>query len=196
MRVPAIRRVERAEPRDAPVVHSALGNLIGGRPRRVVSHEGQRHPLPGIAAAVADDAVEPFVVFRVVPRAIGGSGLDRGEQASGTESWRSRGEDASEAIATAGDLQQRPFERVHVVDVGGASRREISFVRVVGSFLELHAAHQLGDQEVDVRPSLAMSVRRHVDGDSGDADRKVGPVIEVESAEMVPDSLCPRRCVD
>ena len=76
-------------------------------------------------------------------------------------------------------------ERVRVVDVRGAGRREVALIREVRPLRELHAADELGDQEVEIRVAMAVAVRRHVHRHARDGRREVGAVIEVEAAQVV-----------
>ena len=54
-----------------------------------------------------------------------------------------------------------------------------------GPLRELHAADQLGNQEVEIRVALAVRVRRHVHRHAGDRGGEVGAVIEIEAAQEV-----------
>ena len=79
----------------------------------------------------------------------------------------------------------RAGEAVGVVDVPGARRREVAVLGEVRALGELHAADQLGNQEVEVGVAVAVAVRRHVHRHAGHRGGEVGAVIEVEPAQVV-----------
>src|SRR5260370_29471073 len=92
---------------------------------------------------------------------------------------RGRQERAAVALATTFDVDDRTVEITGVVDVRGSSGGEVALVRVVRTLGELHACHELGDQEVEIRIALAVRVRREVDGNAGDDRREVTAVIQI-----------------
>ena len=53
------------------------------------------------------------------------------------------------------------------------------------SFLELHAAHELGNEKTHVRVAVRMRAGRRVHRHAGHRRGEVGPVIEVEAAQVV-----------
>ena len=53
------------------------------------------------------------------------------------------------------------------------------------SLLELHAAHELGNEKADVRIAMRVRAGRRVDRHAGDRRREVRAVIEVEAAQVV-----------
>jgi hypothetical protein len=72
-----------------------------------------------------------------------------------------------------------------VIDVARTRGREIALIREVRTFRVLHARDQLRDQKIDVRVSLTVRVRRHVDRRTGNRHREVAAVIEIEPAQEV-----------
>ena len=70
-----------------------------------------------------------------------------------------------------------------VVEVGGADGGKVAVVGVVGALAELHAAEQFGDDEVEIRVTLAVGVGGKLIGTSS-----------MEAEKSVPWSrLIPRR---
>ena len=64
-------------------------------------------------------------------------------------------------------------------------RGEVSVLGEIGAFRELHAARELGDQEVEVGVAVAVAMRRHVHRHARDRRREVGAVVEIEAAKVV-----------
>ena len=126
-----------------------------------------------------------LVVIVERPRPVVPVQLESGQHASSSDSRRCRGKRARPALAAAADFDDRPIEEIHVVHVHRTSRREISLLGVVRALLELHAADELGDEKVRVGVAMAVAVRRHVHRNTGNRGREVGPVIEIESAQVV-----------
>ena len=83
--------------------------------------------------------------------------------------------------------QRRParIELVDQADVRGAGGREIAFVGVVRALAVMHAADHFRHHEIEVRVTLAVRVRAHVDRHAVDEGGEVGAVVQVEAAQEV-----------
>ena len=111
--------------------------------------------------------------------------FERGEQAALADR-RGRGrEHAAKPLVAAAGADDRTRQAVRVVDVRGARRREVTLVRKVGSLRGLHAADELGNEEIEIRVAVAMPVRREIHRDARDRRGEIGSVIEVETSQVV-----------
>ncbi len=104
---------------------------------------------------------------------------------TGADGRRGRGEHTRPAILTSAHPHDRTIERRHVVDVGRARSGEIAVLRVIRPLAELHAAHQLGNQEIRVRIPVSVPMCGHVDRHTGNRRREIGAVIEIEAPQVV-----------
>ena len=124
-------------------------------------------------------------VVRIDPRAVVVHPLDADEHLPLGNIEGRAGERPFVTVVTDGHQGKRTLELVDVVEVGGADRGEVPFVRVVGALAVLDAAEQLGDDEVEIGVPLAVGVRRHVDRHVVDGRREVGAVVEVDATQVV-----------
>src|SRR5882672_10753188 len=62
---------------------------------------------------------------------------------------------------------------------------EVAFVGVVRAFAVVDMLDQLGDEEIQVRVTLAVPVARQIERHAVDMDREVGAMVEVEAAQEI-----------
>src|SRR5207245_2620609 len=70
-------------------------------------------------------------------------------------------------------------------DVGRAGSREVALVCEIRTLGELNTTHELRNQEIEIGIALAVRVRRQVHRYTSNRRREIGPVIEVESTQIV-----------
>ena len=108
--VAAVCGIDCTEPSDEAALYGALRNLIGGGPRAAISHAGDRKAVQRVAAAVANDGVHLAVVVGLRPRSVVVFHLERRQEMSSTDSWRSGNQSAREPFAAAADADHRLAE--------------------------------------------------------------------------------------
>ena len=111
--------------------------------------------------------------------------LERTKQISTADARRGGTKEASPAVIPCADADDGALELIDVVDVGRTRRRKIPLVGEVRSLLELHAAHELGNEKADVRIAVRVRTCRRIDRNTRDGRREVGSVIQVEAAQVV-----------
>jgi hypothetical protein len=89
------------------------------------------------------------------------------------------------AVGATGNSHERPGKRVRVVDVGGAGGRKVPLIGEIGPFRELHAAHELRNQKIQVGVAVAVGVRWEVHRHPRHRGREVRAVIQIESTQIV-----------
>ena len=87
--------------------------------------------------------------------------------------------------ASARDLHRVFFDEVSREERDGAGGVEVAVLRKVRTFQDVDGLHGLGDEKVQIRVALAVSVASQVDGQAVDEDRQVGAVVGVEPADQV-----------
>jgi hypothetical protein len=183
-RFAAVGAVDRIEAADAAVVHGALRNLVGRIPAAVVGHGRHAPAVVGVAAAVAQHAVQLAVIVAAGERAVVVQGFQRiGEGAAGGigRCRHRRARVAVLAQADGGDVARQP---VGIGDVGAAGGGEIAVARRIRALAVIEARGQFRDQEVQVGPALAVRVAALVDRHVVDEGSEVGAVVEVEAAQV------------
>ena len=85
------------------------------------------------------------------------------------------------AEANVGDSLR---QRVRVVQADGTGRGEVAFTRVVRPLLVFETGRKLWDDEVKVRPAVAVRMRTLIDDHAVDSRAQIGAVIEVEAAQV------------
>jgi hypothetical protein len=183
--VAAVGRIDRAEAADQALIDRALRNLVGRVPVCRIRHRGERRTVAGLSDAVAQHAVDPVKLFRVLPRAVVVRGLERVEQVAVSDAAAVGDERAAVAMGAEGERCDAARQRVEQADVGRAGGREVALVGVVRALLVADPVDELGQQPVEIGVAVAVRVRRHVDRHAGDEGREVGAVVEVEAAQEV-----------
>ena len=179
-RVATVGGIDEAEAGDDAARDGALRYLVAGFPVGPIAHSRQRQAVPVVAAAVAQHAVH-----LPQPRTVVVIQFDcRQHRPVGQLRRRSR-ERPGPGVAADADTRHRSIEPIEVVDVGSADGREIPLVGEVRPLLELHAAHELGDDKAEVRVALRVRTRWRVHGHTDDGRGEVGSVIEVEAPQVV-----------
>ena len=87
--------------------------------------------------------------------------------------------------ASARDLHRVFFDEVSREERDGAGGVEVAVLRKVRTFQDVDGLHGLGDEKVQVRVALAVSVASQIDRQAVDEDREVGTVIGVEPADQI-----------
>ena len=181
MGVAAVALIQSTEAPDEAAVHGAARYLIGGVPVPAVAHGGQIETIEGVAPAVAQHPVVAAVLVGMVPWTVVVEDLEGAEHLPGRERGRAGHEAAIVVVAAAGELDQGARERVRIVDVGRAGRREIPLVGIVRPLAVIDAADDLRDHEIQIGVALAVAVGGKIHRDPGDRGREVGAMVEVES---------------
>ena len=181
----AVCGIQRAEPADQALAHRA-GGLVGGEVAGAfVEHAGEAVAVHVIAVGVADRGVDAVEIVRMAPGPVQVAQADGAHQSVAVaELLGAPGEHAAHAQGPdrGGQLIRQV---VGQADVGGGDRAEISHRRVIGPLGVIHALHELGHHEVDVRIALAVGVGRAVDRHVVDEVGDVGAVVQVEAADQV-----------
>ena len=181
----AVRRVDGAEAAQSAAANRPRGHLVGRAPPSRVAHRREAQSVLLVAAGVAQDPVDPPVVVRVLPRSVAVVSLERIQHPARAERRRGGQQHPPERVLAPFELDQGPIQRVEVIHVDGAGGGEVALLGRIGPLLELHAAHQLRNEEVVVGVTLPMGVGGHVHGDARHEGGEVRAVIEVESADVV-----------
>ena len=185
VRGPAVGPIDVAETRQRARGDCPARDLIRGTPVGRVPQVGRGEAVPVIAAAVPQDPVDAPVVFRQQPRAIVPHELHRAQQIPATDLRRRSNQRASPPVLSGAQHGDRALEHVHVIDTDRPGCREVPRFGEIRSLLELHAAHELGNQPVRIGVAVRMGPRRRVHRHTGDAGGKVGAVVEVEAAQVI-----------
>src|SRR5207344_2083216 len=117
-------------------------------PPPAVTHGRDRQAVDRVASTVANEGVHLPEVVGHGPRTVVVFGFDGGEKVAAADAWRDSYQRALVAVGAAADPHQRTSERIRVVDVGGASGREITLLGEVRPLRELHATDEPRNQEI------------------------------------------------
>ncbi len=132
-----------------------------------------------------EQRIHAVQVFGKIPRAVGDAVVEAPEQIAVRHAGGSGEQAACKRVLAHGKRQQRIVEAAAILEIHGAGRGKVSFVRVVRSLLVLDAIQQFGNHEVDVGVALAVAVRVHVDGNAIDAGCEVSAVVEIEATQEI-----------
>ena len=66
--------------------------------------------------------------------------------------------------------------------IGRAGGRKIANVGIIRSLPEVHVVHDLWNDPIQVHIALAMGMCGEIHGHAIDARRKIGPMVQVETA--------------
>ena len=184
LRLAAVAGIDGVEAAQATFPHGAQRNLVGGIPAGVVRHGRDVDTVVGIALTVAQHDIALAVAVRLRERAIVMLRFERVQQAAVARVKRIGQQGAAKAVlpdAQAGDALR---QAVRVDDGRRAGRGKIALRRRIPALFVIEAHGQFGDQEVQVRPALAVAVAALVDGHLVDGGAQVRAVIEVEAAQV------------
>ena len=92
---------------------------------------------------------------------------------------------ATVARLSAFESRHRARQGIVVADVEGPGRSEIADVCEIRPLLEIDPLDQFGDDEVQICIPLPVRMAGHVDRDVVDAEREIGTMIQIESAQEV-----------
>jgi hypothetical protein len=162
-----------------------LRDLIGGVPVRVVPSAGNGHPVAHITTAVADQSVQFLEVITQYPRAVVVYRLEPDEQRAGADARGNCPQQTAPTLTSAANGDHRLIQAVHVVDIDRTGRREVSVFGVVRALLELNPAHELRNQQVGIGVAVEVRLRWKIHRNTRDRRGEVGPVIEIEAAQVV-----------
>ena len=77
--------------------------------------------------------------------------------------------------------------------MGGARRCEIAILRVVNSFLIIHALHQFRDEDIEVRITLSVTMGWQVERHLVQARGEIRAMIEIEAPQEILVRFAPAR---
>ena len=177
--------VDGAEARQTTRLDRAQRDLVGRVPVGVVPHAGDGEPVLQVALAVAHHGVHLAHIVGPLPRPVVRAQLQGHQHVAGAHPRRDRPEHAPPPLPAAADAQQRALEHVLVADVGRAGRGEVAVLGEVGSLGVLHAADELGNEQVHVTVAVGVRAGRLVHRHAGKVGGEVGAVIEIEAAQVV-----------
>ncbi len=159
--------------------------MQNGISSQLVGHGRHDEAAACVAARVLREAVHFAEILRQLPGAVGLRVVEREQQRAVADAGRRREQRSIVGVFAQREGRLRCRDVAPVDDVGRARRREVALVGEIGALAVTHLFDQLGDEEVDVGVTLAVRVRRHVDGDAVHAHREVGAVVQVEAAQEV-----------